>query len=78
MPRRGDRRGMEQDQIWDRDTAQTYDNPGTGMFAPEVLDPAVDRLAALTGDGRALEFAVGNDRVFFCPQSASRSCWCSI
>lgn len=54
---------MEQDQIWDRDTAQTYDTPGTGMFAPEVLDPAVDRLAALAGDGRALEFAVGTGRV---------------
>lgn len=54
---------MEQDQIWDRDTAQTYDTPGTGMFAPDVLGPAVDRLAALAGDGPALEFAVGTGRV---------------
>jgi SAM-dependent methyltransferase len=54
---------MDQDQIWDRRTAQSYDTPGTGMFAPDVLDPAVDRLAALAGGGRALEFAVGTGRV---------------
>ncbi|WP_244302060.1 class I SAM-dependent methyltransferase [Microbispora triticiradicis] len=33
------------------------------MFAPEVLGPAVDRLAELAGDGRALEFAIGTGRV---------------
>lgn len=33
------------------------------MFAPEVLGPAVDRLATLAGEGRALEFAVGTGRV---------------
>src|SRR4029078_10579460 len=32
------------------------------MFAPDVLDPAVDRLAELAGDGRALEFAIGTGR----------------
>ena len=54
---------MRQDEIWDADAANSYDTPGTGMFAPAVLDPAVDRLAALAGDGRALEFAVGTGRV---------------
>jgi len=33
------------------------------MFAPDVLDPAVDRLCALAGKGRALEFAIGTGRV---------------
>lgn len=33
------------------------------MFAPEVLDPAVDRLAELAGQGAALEFAIGTGRV---------------
>jgi SAM-dependent methyltransferase len=33
------------------------------MFAPEVLGPAVDRLAELAGGGRALEFAIGTGRV---------------
>ncbi|MEU5527549.1 class I SAM-dependent methyltransferase [Micromonospora chersina] len=54
---------MRQEEIWDAETAQRYDTPGTGMFAPEVLAPTVDRLAALAGDGRALEFAVGTGRV---------------
>jgi SAM-dependent methyltransferase len=49
--------------IWNEAAARRYDTPGTGMFAPEVLDPTVDRLAALAGDGAALEFAVGTGRV---------------
>ena len=49
--------------IWDADTARRYDTPGTGMFAPEVLAPTVDRLAALAGTGPALEFAIGTGRV---------------
>jgi SAM-dependent methyltransferase len=54
---------MRQEEIWDTDTAERYDTPGTGMFAPEVLGPTVDRLARLAGDGRALEFAIGTGRV---------------
>ncbi|MFD9891309.1 class I SAM-dependent DNA methyltransferase [Amycolatopsis sp. NPDC059027] len=54
---------MKQEEIWDAGTARRYDTPGTGMFAPEVLGPTVDRLAALAGDGPALEFAIGTGRV---------------
>jgi SAM-dependent methyltransferase len=54
---------MRQEDIWDHEAAQRYDTPGTGMFSPEVLAPAVDRLAGLAGDGRALEFAIGTGRV---------------
>ncbi len=54
---------MRQDQIWDVEAAESYDTPGTGMFAPEVLGPAVDRLGELAGGGRALEFAIGTGRV---------------
>ncbi|MFC9429352.1 class I SAM-dependent methyltransferase [Streptomyces sp. NPDC056987] len=54
---------MEQDEIWDAETAQRYDTPGVGMFAPEVVTPTVDRLAALADGGAALEFAVGTGRV---------------
>jgi SAM-dependent methyltransferase len=54
---------MRQEEIWDVETAQHYDTPGTGVFAPEVLEPAVDRLAELAGGGRALEFAIGTGRV---------------
>ncbi|WFE63168.1 class I SAM-dependent methyltransferase [Micromonospora sp. WMMD714] len=54
---------MRQDEIWDAEAARHYDTPGTGMFAAEVLGPTVDRLAALAGDGPALEFAIGTGRV---------------
>jgi SAM-dependent methyltransferase len=54
---------MRQEDIWDHEAAQEYDTPGTGMFSPEVLGPAVDRLAELAGDGPALEFAIGTGRV---------------
>ncbi|MET9150453.1 class I SAM-dependent methyltransferase [Streptomyces griseoflavus] len=54
---------MDQEKIWNADTAGRYDTPGTGMFAPEVLEPAVDRLARLAGGGAALEFAIGTGRV---------------
>jgi len=54
---------MWQDELWDDETAQRYDTPGTGMFAPEVLEPAVECLARLADGGRALEFAIGTGRV---------------
>ncbi|HEX5562902.1 MAG TPA: methyltransferase domain-containing protein [Nocardioidaceae bacterium] len=54
---------MRQEDIWDVDTALAYDTPGTGMFAPEVLGPTVDRLAELADRGRVLELAIGTGRV---------------
>jgi SAM-dependent methyltransferase len=54
---------MHNDDIWDIDTAKSYDTPGTGMFSPAVLRPTVDRLAELAAGGRALEFAIGTGRV---------------
>ena len=54
---------MSQNEIWDVDAAQRYDTPGAGMFAPGVLGPVVERLAALADGGRALEFAIGTGRV---------------
>jgi SAM-dependent methyltransferase len=54
---------VRQEDIWDDETARGYDTPGTGMFAPEVLGPTVDRLVELAGGGRALEFAIGTGRV---------------
>ena len=54
---------MRQEEIWDVETARAYDTPGIGMFAPEVLEPTVDRLVELAGGGRVLEFAIGTGRV---------------
>lgn len=49
--------------LWDDETADRYDDLSAEMFAPEVLDPAVDFLAGMAGSGRALEFAIGTGRV---------------
>jgi SAM-dependent methyltransferase len=54
---------MTQEDIWDVGAAQSYDTPGVGMFAPEVIGPTVDRLVELAGDGQALELAIGTGRV---------------
>lgn len=54
---------ISQQELWDEDAAKQYDTPGEGMFAPEVLGPTVEVLAALAGGGPALEFAVGTGRV---------------
>ena len=54
---------LPQEQLWGADAAAGYDTPGEGMFAPEVLGPTIDRLAALTDGGRALELAIGTGRV---------------
>ena len=54
---------MKHADIWDKAAAESYDTPGTGMFAPEVLGPTVERLAQLAAGGRALEMAIGTGRV---------------
>jgi SAM-dependent methyltransferase len=54
---------MHNDDIWDTESAKSYDTPGAGMFSADVLGPTVHRLAELAGDGRALEFAIGTGRV---------------
>jgi SAM-dependent methyltransferase len=43
--------------------AERYDETSAEMFAPEVLDPAVDFLAELAGAGPALELGIGTGRV---------------
>ena len=54
---------MTSSDLWDDETAARYDTDSAAMFAPEVLDPVVDRLVELAGGGRALELAVGTGRV---------------
>ena len=45
------------------DVAADYDKDSASMFDPGVVGPAVDTLAELAGEGRALEFAVGTGRL---------------
>lgn len=54
---------MTSSDLWDDARAAGYDEASASMFRPEVLDPTVDALAELAGDGRALELAIGTGRV---------------
>lgn len=54
---------MTSSDLWSRETAERYDRATAEMFDPAVLDPAVDFLARLAGDGPALELAIGTGRV---------------
>jgi SAM-dependent methyltransferase len=51
------------DNLFGPDVAARYDEDSAAMFAPKVLEPAVDRLAELAGDRPALEFAIGTGRI---------------
>lgn len=54
---------IDQQKLWDAQTARAYDTPGEGMFAPEVLGPTVQTLRRLADGGSAVEFAIGTGRV---------------
>jgi SAM-dependent methyltransferase len=43
--------------------AAIYDDLSWSMFDPAVIEPTVDLLAELAGDGAALEFAIGTGRI---------------
>ena len=43
--------------------AARYDESSPEMFAPEAVEPVVDLLAELAGDGAALELGIGTGRI---------------
>jgi hypothetical protein len=45
------------------EVAAVYDDPADEMFQPAAIEPVVDFLAALVGDGAALEFGIGTGRI---------------
>ena len=51
------------DDYFDEGQAEHYDERVSAMFEPGMLDPAVDLLAELAGDGPALEFGIGTGRI---------------
>lgn len=59
------------------EVARSYDDSVAEMFAPGVVEPAVEVLAQLAGDGRALEFAIGTGRMAL-PLAASGVEVCGI
>ncbi len=54
---------MTGDGYFDERVAARYDQSSSEMFARETVEPAVDFLAALAGDGRALELGIGTGRI---------------
>ncbi|GGJ08426.1 class I SAM-dependent DNA methyltransferase [Streptomyces brasiliensis] len=54
---------MTSSELWTRANAERYDAEETDMSSSSVLGPTLGFLAELTGDGRALEFAIGTGRV---------------
>jgi SAM-dependent methyltransferase len=48
---------------FDEQLAPHYDEDSRAMCRPDVLDPTVDFLEELAGDGAALEFGIGTGRV---------------
>ncbi len=48
---------------FDEQIALRYDEDSGSMYRPEVLNPTVDFLKDLAGDGAALEFGIGTGRV---------------
>ncbi|GAB2963871.1 class I SAM-dependent methyltransferase [Streptomyces pseudoechinosporeus] len=53
----------DEDGYFGEHVAVGYDESAADMFRPEAVDPAVDLLAELAGDGRALELGVGTGRI---------------
>ena len=51
------------DGYFDERVAARYDEDEPEMFDPAVVDPAVDFLVELAGEGRALELAIGTGRI---------------
>jgi SAM-dependent methyltransferase len=49
--------------VWGKDIAEVYDSTYAALAEPAVVDPMVDLLAELVGDGAALEFAIGTGRI---------------
>src|SRR3954447_826597 len=45
------------------EVAARYDASSAEMFDPAVVDPAVDFLVGLAGEGRALELGIGTGRI---------------
>ena len=54
---------MSDDGYFDERVAARYDDPSAELFQPAAIDPVVDVLAGLAGNGRALELGIGTGRI---------------
>jgi SAM-dependent methyltransferase len=53
----------QDDGYFDERVAATYDESSSEKFDPSAIETTVDFLAALAGDGRALELGIGTGRI---------------
>src|SRR5918997_5009321 len=53
----------DEDGYFDERVAARYDESSAEMFDPAVVEPVVDMLAELAGEGPALEFGIGTGRI---------------
>lgn len=53
----------DDDGYFDERVAARYDDAAAEMFQAEVIDPVVDVLAEIAGNGRALELGIGTGRI---------------
>src|SRR5258706_14544931 len=53
----------DEDGYFGEPVAATYDQSSADMFEPGVVDTAVNVLAGLAGEGRALELGIGTGRI---------------
>jgi SAM-dependent methyltransferase len=53
----------DEDGYFDERIASRYDESAADTFDPGVVDPMVDFLAEIAGDGRALELGIGTGRI---------------
>jgi SAM-dependent methyltransferase len=54
---------VNEDGYFDEPVAARYDESSADMFDPAVVDPVVDFLVELAGDGAALELGIGTGRI---------------
>jgi SAM-dependent methyltransferase len=54
---------VNEDGYFDQPVAARYDESSADMFDPAVVDPVVDFLVELAGDGAALELGIGTGRI---------------
>ena len=54
---------VHDDGYFDERVAARYDDVEDEMFHPAAIDPVVDRLVELAGNGRALELGIGTGRI---------------
>jgi len=54
---------MSSSDVWDEETAASYDADTMSVSRPDVVNPVVDVLERFAATGRALEFGIGTGRI---------------